>query len=216
MNEEMGNEKMEGAPHESGEYASPPAQPLSFSRIEFERVFGGRVLPWIGGLATLLGVVFFMRIAIDGGWLNEEIRTVMAAAGSFLLLLAGVWMHERKGYSEVARASVSLEAAPAPVNAAQVRTLLHVLCADADPAIAPAVLHRIGDEVLQRGAERRGVSHHGRQIGCDRRHRRIVAWIRAGPGIRRGGGTDDARPRGPRGRVPLPALHAARQKPGHR
>lgn len=107
MNDEMRDEEVEGAQRESGEYASPPAQPPSFSRIEFERVFGGRVLAWIGGLATLVGVVFFMRMAIDGGWLNEEIRTVMAAAGSFLLLLAGVWMHERMGYTEVARAAVS-------------------------------------------------------------------------------------------------------------
>jgi uncharacterized membrane protein len=99
----------EGAPPEPEEspYATHTAQPLSISRIEFERIFGGHVLAWVGGLATAVGLVFFMRMAIDGGWLTEQIRTVMAAVGSFSLLLAGIWMHERKGYIEVARAAVA-------------------------------------------------------------------------------------------------------------
>ena len=49
------------------------------SRIEFERLFGGRVLAWIGGLATLLGVVFLMRSAVDSSWFTEEVRALLAA-----------------------------------------------------------------------------------------------------------------------------------------
>ena len=67
------------------------------SRIEFERLFGGRVLAWIGGLATLLGVVFLMRSAVDSSWFTEEVRALLAAVGSLLLLGVGVWLHERKG-----------------------------------------------------------------------------------------------------------------------
>lgn len=86
---------------------APPAEPLfSLSRIEFEKLLGGRVFAWIGGLAVLLGVVFFMRIAVDHGWLTEEIRTLMAALGSLSLLFAGVWLQERRGQAEVARAAV--------------------------------------------------------------------------------------------------------------
>ncbi|HXR59941.1 MAG TPA: DUF2339 domain-containing protein [Solirubrobacterales bacterium] len=84
----------------------PPANPIS--RIEFERLFGGRVLAWIGGLATLLGVIFLMRSAVDSSWFTEEIRTILAALGSLSLLALGVWLHEKKGHLEVARMAVAV------------------------------------------------------------------------------------------------------------
>jgi len=78
------------------------------SRIEFERLFGGRVLAWIGGFATLLGLIFLMRSAVDSSWFTEEIRTLMAASGSLLLLVLGVWLHEKKGALEAARVAVAV------------------------------------------------------------------------------------------------------------
>lgn len=96
--------------HERNEEWPPtaPAEPLvSISRFEFEKLLGGRVFAWIGGLAVLLGVIFFMRSAVDSSWFTEEIRTIMAALGSFGLLILGVWLHERKGYIEAARIAVS-------------------------------------------------------------------------------------------------------------
>jgi uncharacterized membrane protein len=66
------------------------------------------VLAWIGGLATLLGVIFLMRSAVDSSWFTEEIRTLMAASGSLLLLGIGFWLHERKGHLEVARIAVAV------------------------------------------------------------------------------------------------------------
>jgi uncharacterized membrane protein len=87
----------------------PPPPPLNpISRIEFERVFGGRVLAWVGGLATLLGVIFLMRSAVDSSWFTEEIRVLLAAFGSLSLLALGVWLHERKGRLEVARIAVAI------------------------------------------------------------------------------------------------------------
>lgn len=88
----------------------PPRPPLGnpITRIEFERVFGGRVLAWIGGLATLLGVIFLMRSAVDSSWFTEEVRVLMAAFGSLLLLGLGVWQHEKKGRLEVARMAVAV------------------------------------------------------------------------------------------------------------
>lgn len=87
--------------------APPPPLGNPISRIEFERVFGGRVLAWVGGLATLLGVIFLMRSAVDSSWFTEEVRVLMAAFGSLLLLGLGVWLHERKGL-EVARIAVAI------------------------------------------------------------------------------------------------------------
>jgi uncharacterized membrane protein len=98
-------QRPEDPPHQAPP-APPPMNPIS--RIEFERVFGGRVLAWIGGLATLLGVIFLMHSAVDSSWFTEEVRVLMAAFGSLLLLGLGVWLHERKGRLEVARIAVAV------------------------------------------------------------------------------------------------------------
>jgi len=90
-----------------GDRPPPPPSMNPISRIEFERLFGGRVFAWMGGLAVLLGVVFFLRSAVDSSWFTEEVRTLMGAVGSFLLLVFGVWLHERRGHMEVARALVA-------------------------------------------------------------------------------------------------------------
>jgi len=88
--------------------APPPPVGNPITRIEFERVFGGRVLAWIGGLATLLGVIFLMRSAVDSSWFTEEVRVLMAAFGSLLLLGVGLWLHEKKGRLEAARMAVAV------------------------------------------------------------------------------------------------------------
>ena len=95
-------------PAGNGEGAPPPGGYNPITRIEFERVFGGRVLAWIGGFATLLGLVFLMRSAVDSSWFTEEIRTLMAAFGSLLMLGLGVWLHEKKGHLEAARIAVAV------------------------------------------------------------------------------------------------------------
>lgn len=92
----------------NGEGSPSPTSYNPMSRIEFERLFGGRVLAWIGGLATLLGAIFLMRSAVDSSWFTEEIRTLMAGFGSLLLLGIGLWLHERKGRLEVARIAVAV------------------------------------------------------------------------------------------------------------
>jgi uncharacterized membrane protein len=93
----------------TGHGEEPPAGSSNpMSRIEFERLFGGRVLAWVGGLATLLGVVFLMRSAVDSSWFTEEVRALLAAVGSLLLLGVGVWLHERKGHLELGRLLVAV------------------------------------------------------------------------------------------------------------
>jgi uncharacterized membrane protein len=96
------------SPAGDGEGPPPPPSYNPMSRIEFERLFGGRVLAWIGALATLLGLVFLLRSAVDSSWFTEEIRTLMAAFGSLSLLGLGVWLHERKGQLEAARVAVAI------------------------------------------------------------------------------------------------------------
>src|SRR6187402_764654 len=95
--------------HPAGNGERPPSGGYNpITRIEFERVFGGRVLAWIGALATLLGLVFLLRSAVDSSWFTEEVRTLMAAFGSLLLLGLGVWLHEKRGHLEAARVAVAV------------------------------------------------------------------------------------------------------------
>ncbi|HET7486199.1 MAG TPA: DUF2339 domain-containing protein, partial [Solirubrobacterales bacterium] len=72
----------------------------------FEELFGGRVLAWVGGLATLLGMIFLVGIALEHGWIDEPMRIVLGFLGSTSLLLAGFWLYERKGRTEAALAAV--------------------------------------------------------------------------------------------------------------
>lgn len=94
-------------PSGQGEGPQPP-QLNPMSKFEFERVFGGRILAWVGGLATLLGVIFLMRSAVDSSWFTEPVRALLAAFGSLSLLGFGVWLHERGERSELARLLVAV------------------------------------------------------------------------------------------------------------
>ncbi len=85
-----------------------PAQPgPSLPQRNLEEILGGRVLAWAGGVAILFGIVFLLGIAIDRGWIDEPMRTVLGLLGSTSLLLAGVWLYERKGRTEAALAAVA-------------------------------------------------------------------------------------------------------------
>lgn len=71
-----------------------------------EDLLGGRVLAWVGGAALVLGVAFLFAVAVSRGWIGEGARTLLAGAGSFALVLVGVWLHELKGRTDAALAAV--------------------------------------------------------------------------------------------------------------
>ncbi|MGH2939294.1 MAG: DUF2339 domain-containing protein [Solirubrobacterales bacterium] len=85
----------------------PPAQRPERTAFDFEAVFGGQILAWIGGIAILFGAVLFLGMAISRGWLDEETRTIIAAAIALVALFGGIWLHERRGRTEAARALVA-------------------------------------------------------------------------------------------------------------
>ena len=87
--------------------ASKPPRRSPVSALDWEELFGGRVLAWIGGLAMLFAAVLFVGMAISRGWINEEARTMIGAVASLALLGVGVWLHERHGRTEAARAAVA-------------------------------------------------------------------------------------------------------------
>jgi uncharacterized membrane protein len=69
-------------------------------------LLGGRVLAWLGGAATLLGIVLFLVLAISHGWIGEEARVLLAALASMALMVAGIWLHDRRGGTRAATAMV--------------------------------------------------------------------------------------------------------------
>ena len=110
MNDETTDVRIEHGcrqPDPESDTAAPPPPWNPMSRIEFERLFGGRVLAWIGGLATLLGVVFLMGSARRQQLDHEEIRTLLASSAPSCCS-AGVWLYERKGRTEAARIAVAV------------------------------------------------------------------------------------------------------------
>ena len=79
-----------------------PAQPARRETPSLEDVLGGRVLAWLGGTAVLLGIVFFLAMAVRRGWIDEPTRTVLAALASATLVALGVWSRERHGRIDAA------------------------------------------------------------------------------------------------------------------
>src|SRR5688572_6080627 len=78
----------------------------SVEGVELEDLLGGRVLAWVGGSAVLLGVVFFLVMAVSRGWIDEPTRVVLAFLGSSVLVAAGLFLYERQGQTQAALAAV--------------------------------------------------------------------------------------------------------------
>lgn len=73
----------------------------------FEDLLGGRILALLGGLTILIGVILFLVIAVDRGWIGVEARVAMAFLGSTLLLAAGLFLYERCGQTDAAIVAVA-------------------------------------------------------------------------------------------------------------
>ena len=94
--------------------ARPKLQPKATPRpapkqpeVSFEEILGGRVLAWVGGVAVILASTFFVVTAVHRGWIDIPTRVLLAFIGSSLLVVAGAWLHEKKGQTEAAQALVA-------------------------------------------------------------------------------------------------------------
>jgi uncharacterized membrane protein len=70
-------------------------------------LLGGRLLAWVGGLAVLLGIVFFVATAIRRGWIDEETRVLLAFLGSGALVGLGLYLFISQGRTHAALAAVA-------------------------------------------------------------------------------------------------------------
>ncbi|HVE67444.1 MAG TPA: DUF2339 domain-containing protein [Solirubrobacteraceae bacterium] len=73
-------------------------------RADLEDLLGGRILGLVGGLAVLLGIAFFVAVAIGRGWIDEPTRMALALTASFGLTVGGALLYERRGRTQAALA----------------------------------------------------------------------------------------------------------------
>jgi uncharacterized membrane protein len=129
---------------------APPATPASRAReLDLEELLGGRLLAWVGGLAVLLGIVFFVATAIRRGWIDEPTRVVLAFVGSGALVGLGLYLFTQRGRTQASLAAVAsgLAGLYASDLAATrlydlVSPLLGLLCAGVIAALGTAIAVR--------------------------------------------------------------------------
>jgi uncharacterized membrane protein len=69
-----------------------PPKPSLFERLGKDGA-GSRLLAWVGGAVTLLGVVLLLVLAVQRGWLGPVPRVLVGAALGGALVGIGLWVH---------------------------------------------------------------------------------------------------------------------------
>lgn len=75
-------------------YLPPVPRPTLGEKLGKEGA-GSRVLAWVGGAVTLLGVVLLLVLAVQRGWLGPLPRVLVGAGFGLALTGTGVWLHRK-------------------------------------------------------------------------------------------------------------------------
>ncbi|MDF2736134.1 MAG: putative rane protein, partial [Chloroflexota bacterium] len=73
-----------------------PKPRVSVSLADLEARLTGRALAWVGGLALVLGAIFFLSLAFTRGWIGPEARVVIGLIGGAVSLGAGAVFMDRR------------------------------------------------------------------------------------------------------------------------
>jgi hypothetical protein len=121
-----------------------PALPTSLDEVEAQLT--GRTLAWVGGIALILGAIFFLSLAFTRGWIGPELRVLIGLAAGAAGITGGAILLDRDNrlLGHVITAvglgivSVSLAAATAVYQLipAEIGLLLALITAIATAAIA--------------------------------------------------------------------------------
>lgn len=68
---------------------------FSMSLNELEARLAGRALALVGGLALVLGAIFFLSLAFSRGWIGPELRVLIGLVGGAIGLAGGAVLMER-------------------------------------------------------------------------------------------------------------------------
>lgn len=80
----------------------PSPSPAPTTSINLEQFMGVKLFAWVGGLALFLGVIFFVKLSIDRGWISPELRTVIGFLTGVGLVGGGIGLHRRGRYGTLA------------------------------------------------------------------------------------------------------------------
>ncbi|MBL9178377.1 MAG: DUF2339 domain-containing protein [Verrucomicrobiaceae bacterium] len=80
----------------------PPAEHKTRPAINLEQFMGAKLFAWVGGLALFLGVIFFVKLSIERGWISPELRTAIGFVIGIGLVGGGVVMQRRERYATLA------------------------------------------------------------------------------------------------------------------
>lgn len=69
---------------------------LSGSLDDLEARLTGRALAWVGGLALVLGAIFFLSLAFSRGWIGPELRVLIGLVAGSVCLGGGAAFMERR------------------------------------------------------------------------------------------------------------------------
>jgi uncharacterized membrane protein len=79
-----------------GPPAPPASPPFAATLAELEERLAGRALAVVGGVALILGAIFFLSLAFSRGWIGPELRVLIGlAAGSAGLAAGGLFLERR-------------------------------------------------------------------------------------------------------------------------
>ena len=73
-----------------------------FDRAALEQFMGAKLFAWVGGLALFLGVLFFVKLSIERGWLPPGLRVAIGFVTGLGLLAGGWSIQRRKPYAVLA------------------------------------------------------------------------------------------------------------------
>ena len=93
--EQEGNEPSTDAGHSDRGDGLPGLPSADFANWNWEWLIGGNWLARIGVVALILGVAFFISLAIDRGWLGEVERVLLGVAGGLAFVGAGEYWRKR-------------------------------------------------------------------------------------------------------------------------
>ena len=82
--------------------AESKPRPAPAPSLSLEQFMGAKLFAWVGGLALFLGVIFFVKLSIERGWISPELRTAIGFVIGVALLGAGVVIQRRRLYATLA------------------------------------------------------------------------------------------------------------------
>jgi uncharacterized membrane protein len=78
------------------DFPPPPPTPAPSAQSRLELFMGVRLFAWLGGLAALLGVAFFIKYAFDNELLPPEARVALGFLTGIALIVGGVLLRDRR------------------------------------------------------------------------------------------------------------------------